>query len=199
MKNKFTLTGRALLCLAAVFPVAVWAQANPMPSTGQGGQIVLGAPAAGAKEPEKKLQHWDESKPLSVAEMSEMHRKKLVEEFLAQHGYTTVEPPKEVSAPVKAKAPPPPPHVLHVRAIYGPKGSPFADVVFDGIPMSVKTGATLHGQGVAVVVKTINPVGLEVEVPERIKPGCKPAKKKFCTTEAVTSKVAVGENVEWKR
>ena len=196
MKNKFTLTGRALLCLAAVFPVVVLAQANPLPVMGQGGQMVVG----GAKEPEKKLQHWDESKPLSVSDMSEMHRKKLVEEFLMQHGYTTVEPPKAVaSAPVKAKQPPPPPHVLHVRAIYGPKSSPSADVVFDGAPMGIKTGATLHSQGFSVVVKAIGNAGLEVQVPERKTPGCKPTKKKSCMTDAVTAKVAVGENVEWKR
>ena len=198
MKNKFKIfTVSSVICTLGLFSNMAQAQ----PSLDQGGLSVRGAPvtAAPAAE-EKKLQHWDTSKPLTVGDMSEMHRAKLTEEFLVQHGFTSAPPPKPVLTQEKAKPLPKPPHTLKVHAIYGAKTNLAADVAFNGSPYTVKDGSSIFGEGITVKFSKDVNGKLVANAEKTPAKNCKPRKKVSCTSKKLGSfPLATDETVEWNR
>ncbi|SER34421.1 hypothetical protein [Giesbergeria anulus] len=188
------------LTIAASASISFLAQAQTnLMNQGQSAQVVQGAPVS-LKE-EKKLQYWDASKPLTVGDMSEIHRKKMAEDFLAQNGFTTQEQPKAVlSNAAKPKPLPPPPHNLQVRAVYGVKRAPSADVVFDGVVATVNDGSILKSDRLVVSIKK-NVEGNLVAYAEKLPvKKCKSSKKKTCKPAVLPNfHLLAGESVEWTR
>lgn len=146
MRNKIFLA--ALLAVSTLCPIA---QAQvPLPP---GVQATL-TPV---------LKYRDPAVPLSIGEMSEMQAKKSEEDFLGKFGYTTI-----LAAPVptganagsqmhKSK----PMMTLMAISIYGPSGSPSADIAINGVVSSVKGGEQFRG-GVGIDSVTQHTVNLTV-------------------------------------
>lgn len=168
------------------------------------GLSVQGAPVTTPQAPEKPLQYFDGSKRLTIGEMAEMQRKKLAEDFLAKHGYTTVEPAKPPPQ-IKPKAPPPPPpHAVRVKAIYGNAASPSVDLSLDGRVVPVRMGGqTQLGSATILVKKGISgQEGVMLEVPGRMPAGCteKTKKQKRCAPKkSIIANLKVGEVLEIPR
>lgn len=197
MKNNFKIfTVSSVMFTMGLLSTAAQAQLN----MDQGGLSVRGAPVAVAPAEEKKLQYWDASKPLTVGDMSEMHRAKLTEEFLGQHGFTSVQPPKPVLTQEKAKPLIKPPHALKVHAIYGAKTSLAADVGFNGATYTVKDGMSIFGEDITIKFSK-DAAGRLVANAENLPPkNCKPRKNGSCKSKGLGSfQLATDETVEWNR
>lgn len=198
MKNKFkNFAVFSAICTMGFLSNTAQAQV----SVDQGGLSVRGAPATiGPAAEEKKLQYWDSSKPLTVGDMSELHRAKLTEEFLSQHGFTSAPPPKPVLTQEKAKPQPKPPHVLKVYAVYGAKNNLTADVKFNGDLYTVKEGYSIFGEGIAIKFSK-DMTGALVANAEKIPAkNCKPNKKISCKPKGLGSfQLVTEETVEWNR
>lgn len=198
MKNNFKIfTVSSVICTLGLFSNVAQAQAN----MDQGALSVRGAPVAAVPvDQEKKLQHWDTSKPLTVGDMSELHRAKLTEEFLVQHGFTSAPPPKPVLTQEKAKPQPKPPHTLKVHAIYGAKTNLTADVAFNGAPYTVKDGLSIFGEGIVIKFSKDAAGKLVANAEKPSKKNCKPRKKASCESKKLGSfQLATDETVEWNR
>lgn len=198
MKNNFKHFFLPVAMAITALSGTVQAQSNVVQN--QGLQVVQGAPVAPKEE--KKLQYWDASKPLTVGDMSEIHRGKMAEDFLSQHGFTTQEKPKPVlsSGAVKPKPPPKPPHSLQVRAIYGLKHNPSADVLIDGFQATVNDGSILKSDGLSINIKKDGEGKLLAYAEKLPNKKCHPTKKKSCSpVKLTTSNLIAGESVEWKR
>ena len=198
MKNNFKIfTVSSVICTLGLFSNVAQAQAN----MDQGGLSVRGAPSVAAPATEeKKLQHWDPSKPLTVGDMSELHRAKLTEEFLVQHGFTSAPPPKPVLTQEKAKPLPKPPHILKVHAIYGAKTNLAADVEFNGSLHTVKDGYSIFGEDIAIKFSKDMNGKLAANAEKLPEKNCKPRKKVSCESKKLGSiPLATDETVEWNR
>lgn len=207
MKNKHIA---AAFVLAGLIPVAFAQATQPVKAAtvptlqAQGMPMVVGAPVKdAAKEEAAPLKYHDGSKPLTIGEMSEMERKRLTEEFLVKHGYTSKEAPKPAVAATKAKAPPPPPHTLRIMAIYGPKKAPTTEAMFDGRFISMKMGRRITNGELQL---NIHPVekgsGVLIKVPERAREGCKgkkTTKGKCKPYPEMNITVHGGESIEFPR
>lgn len=206
MKNKHIAVAFAL---AGMIPV-VFAQTaqqvkttQPLAQPAHGMPMVVGAPPASeTPKEETRLKYRDGSKPLTIGEMSEMERKRLTEEFLIKHGYTSKEPPKP-AAQVKAKAPPPPPHSLRVMAVYGPKQSPVMEGTLNGAFVQMKMGETVtNGLLRLTAMPSARGGGITLKVPERAREGCKgkmTAKGKCKPHPEMVIIVRGGESLEFSR
>lgn len=198
VKNNFKHFFLPVVMAIAAISGTVQAQSNVVQN--QGLQVVQGAPVAPKEE--KKLQYWDASKPLTVGDMSEIHRSKMAEDFLSQHGFTTQEKPKPVlsTSATKPKPLPKPPHSLQVRAIYGLKHNPSADVVIDGLQTTVRDGSSLKSDELSVNIKKDGEGKLMAYAEKLPTKKCHSAKKKSCNPVKLTaSHLIAGESVEWKR
>ena len=183
--------------------------------------VVIGAPPAlsvqGAPTPSASdkaaaaaapLRYFDGSKRLTIGEMSDMQRKRLAEEFLAKHGYTTTEPAKPPpQVRVKAPPPPPPPHTVTVRAVYGPTAKQQVDLSLDGRLVSLSLGSRTTLGAATIIARPGTGDSVLIEVPPRNVAGCKAAKPstgkgkpKTCKqTKAITAPLKVGEVLEIAR
>lgn len=204
MKNKFS----ALVFAIGFVPALAMAEAPAKPLAPapqpQAMQIVTGPPVKApevAKDDEAKLKYWDGTKPLTIGEMSEMQRKKLTEEFLAKHGYTTKEPQKP-AVQAKTKLPPPPPHSLKVQAVYGPQSSPTVDFMLNGKFVTLKTGTKIRSGTLMFGVKRAERgKGVVLDIPPRIPEACKRETKKGKCKQlpAVSTSIRGGDTMEFPR
>ena len=139
---------------------------------------VVPSPAAGASAPglPSQLTYKNFALPLTIGEMSSLQAKKLDEDFLRKLGYT--------STPVAIAAPPPkltasqrkaatdatskPRDVIVAVGIYGQADKPSADLVVNGLMISVKAGSSLP-KGLAV--QAITSKSIEILVPSKVKGG----------------------------
>lgn len=164
-------------------------------------QIVIGAPKAAAASASKKLTYRDPSLPLSIEEMSEIQRKKLVQDALEKAGFTTdksvVDAEKkavaDAAAAVAASKPKkvPKESVVAVTAVYSVRGTPVAEVsVNGGRTRTVKAGEPIIDR---VSLAALSPSGatLRVEPSKSDLRSCKRVTKKKCP-EAASVTVAVG-------
>lgn len=167
------------------------------------GLSVQGAPVTAPKAPEKPLQYFDSSKRLTIGDMAELQRKKLAEDFLAKHGYTTVEPAKPPPQ-IKPKAPPPPPHSVRVKAIYGNAALPSVDLSLNGRVVPIRVGGQTQLGNSTIFVKKAAPgqEGVLLEVPGKMPKGCteKTKKLKRCTPKkSIVTNLKVGDVLEIPR
>ena len=206
MKNNFIV---GAVFAAVFFPVAAFSQALPenksatvpTPIQVQSAQFVSGAPVV-QKDEAPPLKYWDGSKPLTIGEMSEMQKKKMTEEFLSKHGYTTKEPVKPVQE-VKEKAPPPVPHRIKAMAIYGNKKDPIIEMIVNGEFVRAKYGNVPNYTQIPIVLEpSAKANGFLMKIGERARDGCKgkkTAKGKCKPHPPLESIVMVGDSIETPR
>lgn len=168
-------------------------------------QFVIGAPKPNDSAAKKKLIYRDPKLPLSIDEMAEIQKQKLVAEALEKAGYTTdrdvvVAEKRAADAAVAAAAKPkvpPKQSVLTVHAVYSVRGDQSGEVSLDGAHVRmVKPGDRITRR---VSIAAISTAGLTIQVQpaSSARGSCKPSKEKERCTSPQSVTVMVGSNYRW--
>jgi hypothetical protein len=177
--NRAALLGLLALQLMAAHP----AKAQPTPlgvRTGLAGST----PAPPAEAKSQDLAYKPAGAPLRIAELAQLQRKKLEEDYFKRAGFTTAPPlavrvplSKPATRPARAKTT----HTLGLVAIFGPAKGQQAELRLNGITSTVGADAQ------------IGPARVDAITPGQVRLTLRPPGR----TALATQTLRPGEQLEW--